>query len=94
MFHAFLAFFLLLQKFALAGDVATITFGGNVLAYLLDGFTGDNLGADGYCALKPCKIKLIYFLFCLGLFEKGYHVDGIVNDSTLNLHILLTEHFT
>ena len=46
----------------------------------------------GYYALKPCKIKLIYFLFCLNLFEKGYHVDGIVNNSPLCLDILLTEH--
>ena len=40
--------------------------------------------------LKACKIKLIYFFFCLDLFEKGYHVDGIVNNPPLYLNILLT----
>ena len=48
----------------------------------------------GYYALKPCKIKPIYFLFCLNLFEKGYHVDGIVNNPPLCLDILLTEHIS
>ena len=48
----------------------------------------------GYYALKACKIKLIYFFFCLYLFEKGYHVDGIVNNPPLYLNILLTEHIS
>ena len=35
LFHSFLAAFLLLQEFAFARYVAAVTFGGNVLAYLL-----------------------------------------------------------
>ena len=45
--HAFLAFALLVKKFAFAGDVAAVAFGENVLAELADVFTGDDLAADG-----------------------------------------------
>ena len=44
--HALLALFLLLQKLALAGRVAAVAFGGNVLAEGRDGFAGDDLAAD------------------------------------------------
>src|SRR4029078_11490358 len=44
--HLLLAFLLLLQKFALARDVAAVAFCGDVLAYRADGFAGDDLAAD------------------------------------------------
>jgi len=45
--HAFLASFLLFEQLALAAHITTIALGGHVFAYLLDGFTGDDLGSDG-----------------------------------------------
>src|SRR5581483_2978680 len=44
--HALLAFFLFLEEFALAGDVAAVAFGQNVFAHGRYGFAGDDLGAD------------------------------------------------
>ena len=45
--HAFLAFLLLFEELALAGNVAAVALGGNVLADLLDRLAGDDLGSDG-----------------------------------------------
>src|SRR5271154_4983412 len=45
-FHAAFAFFLLLQQFAFAADVAAVALGYNVLANGVDGFASDDLGAD------------------------------------------------
>jgi hypothetical protein len=45
--HALLAFFLFFQQFALAGDVAAVAFGGDVLADGFDRLAGDDLAADG-----------------------------------------------
>ena len=45
--HALLAFLLLLEQFALAGDVAAVALGGDVLADGLDRLAGDDLAADG-----------------------------------------------
>src|ERR1017187_1875947 len=45
--HAFLAFLLLFQELALAGDVAAVTLGGHVFAQRADGFAGDDFAADG-----------------------------------------------
>ena len=45
--HPLLALFLLVEELALAGDVAAIAFGGDVLAQGRDGFAGDDLAADG-----------------------------------------------
>src|SRR6185437_10311692 len=44
--HAFFAFLLLFEQLALAGDVAAIAFGQYVLTDRMDGFAGDDLGAD------------------------------------------------
>src|SRR6266404_2360513 len=44
--HLLLAFLLLVQKLALARDVAAIAFGGHILAQRLDGFARDDLAAD------------------------------------------------
>src|SRR5260221_13166784 len=44
--HLLLAFLLLLQKFAFAGDVAAVAFCGDVLAQRADGFARDHLAAD------------------------------------------------
>src|ERR1035441_4233163 len=44
--HAFLAFLLLFQEFALAADVAAITLGGYVFAQRANGFAGDDFAAD------------------------------------------------
>src|SRR3974390_626970 len=44
--HALLAFFLLLQKLALAGGVAAVAFGGHVLAECAHGLARDHLAAD------------------------------------------------
>src|SRR4051794_38120403 len=44
--HALFAFLLFLQELALAGDVAAVAFGGDVLADALDGLAGDDLAAD------------------------------------------------
>src|SRR6267143_3164443 len=45
--HALLSFFLLLQELALAGDVAPVALGGDVLAQRPDGLARDDLGPDG-----------------------------------------------
>src|ERR1039457_3448517 len=45
--HALLALFLLLQQFALTGDVTAVTLGQDVLTHGLDRFAGNNLVADG-----------------------------------------------
>jgi putative addiction module antidote len=42
----FLPLFLLFQQLALAGGVAAVAFGGDVLAQGRDGFAGDDLAAD------------------------------------------------
>src|SRR3954467_8625076 len=47
LFHATFAFFLLFEKLALAGYVATVAFGRYVLAVGADGFAGDNALAHG-----------------------------------------------
>src|SRR6185312_12331206 len=44
--HLLLAFLLLLQKLAFAGDVAAIAFGGDVLAQGAHGLARDHLAAD------------------------------------------------
>src|SRR6187397_3367428 len=44
--HLLLAFLLLLQKLALARDVAAVALGGDVLAQRADGFARDDLAAD------------------------------------------------
>src|SRR3954470_22966147 len=46
-FHALLAFLLFLKELSLSGDVTTVAFGSNVLAHGADGFTGNNLPANG-----------------------------------------------
>src|SRR6266571_1923542 len=45
--HPFLAFLLLLQELALAGDVAAVALGQHVLAHGGDVLAGDDLAADG-----------------------------------------------
>src|SRR6266487_6907695 len=45
--HALLALLLLLEELALAGDVAAVALGEDVLAEGLDGLAGDDPGADG-----------------------------------------------
>ena len=45
--HAFLAFLLLLQKLALAGHIAAVAFGGDVLAEGAHGLARDHLAAIG-----------------------------------------------
>src|SRR6185295_8130277 len=46
LFHPLLAFLLLLEQLALAGDVAAIALGGDVLAHGLDRLAGDDPAAD------------------------------------------------
>src|SRR3954451_10095978 len=46
-FHALLALLLFLKELSLSGDVTTVAFGSNVLAHGADGFTGNNLAANG-----------------------------------------------
>ncbi len=45
--HLLFPFLLLLEQLALAGDVAAVALGGDVLAHRGDGFAGDDLAADG-----------------------------------------------
>jgi hypothetical protein len=44
--HALLAFLLLLQKLALAGDVAAVALGGDVFSERAHGLASDDLAAD------------------------------------------------
>src|SRR5713101_2952663 len=46
LFHPLLAFLLLLEQLTLAGDVAAVTLGGDVLAHGLDRLAGDDPAAD------------------------------------------------
>src|SRR5678815_2148674 len=46
-FHPLLALLLFLEELSLSCDVTTVAFGGYVLAHGADGFTGNNLAADG-----------------------------------------------
>ena len=45
--HPLLAFFLLLEELAFAGDVASVALGGHVFAHGTDALTSHNLAADG-----------------------------------------------
>jgi hypothetical protein len=45
--HTFLSFFLFFEEFPLPCDVAAVTFGGDVFPDGLNGFAGDDLGANG-----------------------------------------------
>ena len=45
-FHPFFPFFLFLEKFSLARDVAAVALGEDVLAQRFDGFTGDHAISD------------------------------------------------
>ena len=45
--HLGLAFFLLVQEFALTGRIAAVAFCRDVLAHGAHGFAGDDLAADG-----------------------------------------------
>ena len=47
LFHLFFSFFLFFEEFAFTADVATVTFGGNVLAHGTYGFAGYDFGANG-----------------------------------------------
>src|SRR4029077_20876131 len=44
--HPLLSLFLLLEQLPLPGDIATVTFGKDVLAHRSDGFAGDDVTAD------------------------------------------------
>src|SRR4051812_13743612 len=45
--HPLLTLFLLFEQLALAGDVATVTLGQDVLAHRADGFARDDVAPDG-----------------------------------------------
>ena len=45
--HALFALFLFFEEFALAGDVAAVAFGGDVLAEGADCRAGNDLGTNG-----------------------------------------------
>src|SRR3984885_12368332 len=66
--HPLLAFALLLQQLALAGDVAAIALGGDVLAQRGDGFPGDDPRADG--GLKR-NLELMLGDFAFEPFHEG-----------------------
>jgi Zn-dependent protease len=46
-FHAFFAFLLFFEELALSGDIAPITFRGDVFALSADAFAGNDFAADG-----------------------------------------------
>ena len=80
--HALFAFLLLFQELALAGDVAAVAFGGDVFADGFDGFSRDDLAADGGLEGNFEKVAGDFFLEAdqelsaagLGLF--AVDVDG------------------
>src|SRR5574339_616694 len=45
-FHPFFSFFLFFEELALAGNVAAVTFGGDILLHRPDGLAGDHLVAN------------------------------------------------
>ena len=64
--HTLFAFFLLFQQFLLAGDVAAVALGKNILTQRLNGFAGNDLGA--HCRLngdlKHLSGDMFLKLFC------------------------------
>ena len=56
LFHALLALLLLFQKLTLTRYVTAVALGGYILAHLLDGLAGNDLGAYGSL---DCYIKLL-----------------------------------
>ena len=75
--HAFLASLLLLEQFALAADVASVTFGSDVLADLLDGLAGDNLASD--CGLYGDVELLTGKEFLEAFTHAAAEGDGVVD---------------
>ena len=79
LFHAFLAPLLFLKKFTLTADIAAVTLGKDILADLLNGFTGYYLGTDGclngYIELLPREQLFKLFTHTpsesLGIVEMG-----------------------
>src|ERR1700748_2283104 len=65
--HLLLAFLLLLQKLALAGDVAAVAFGGDILAQRAHGLARDHLAADRRLDrdLEHVRREVRLSLFCL-----------------------------
>ncbi len=88
---------MLLQKFALARDVAAITLGQNVLAHRFDGFAGDDPIADRrlqrYFVHLPGDELLHLFDEQLAAAEglllvndQGECVEGLAIDQDVHLH--------
>lgn len=75
--HALLAFFLLLEEFALSGDVAAVAFCGHVLAHGLDGLAGDNFRSYG-CLNSDVELLTRYQLLEL-LTHAASESDGVVD---------------
>src|SRR4051812_16123722 len=60
--HPLFSFFLLLQQFAFAGDVASVAFGGDVFAQRGDAFARDDFAADGGLDGDLIELAWDYFL--------------------------------
>jgi len=87
---------LFFEEFAFAGDVAAVTFGDDVLAHGVDGFAGDDFGADGgldgdleHLAGNEFAHfgdeKFAAFVGELAVDDDGERVDGLSGDQDVEL---------
>src|SRR6185437_16560121 len=97
--HALLAFFLLLEQLAFAGDVAAVAFGGDVFADRFDGFASDDLSADRGLQGNLKQMAIDFFLQShqqltaarLGMIamdDDAEGIDAIAVDENIHLHQL------
>jgi len=95
--HALLTFLLLLEEFALTGDVAAVALGGHVLAHGADVFAGYDLAADS--SLDGNLIELgrddilelgsegtSAAFSLIAMHDAGEGIDGFTIDEHLKLH--------
>ena len=91
LFHTFLTFFLLVEQFALTGDVAAVAFGGNVFAEGFDGASRYDFGAygglDGYVELMSWYQV---FEFLADVFAKLVGV-ALVDEAAHSVHRFAVE---
>ena len=62
--HALFAFFLFVEEFLFAGDVASVALGDDVFADGADGFAGYDFGSDGYPASVSAGVRVTKPLAC------------------------------
>ena len=85
-FHPLFAFFLFLEEFSFAGDVAAVAFGGHVFAEGADGFGCDNFATDGGLDLHGELLARDNFLELFGQGASPALGFGAMHDAGKGVH--------